>query len=97
MLLAENLIGTNANASIDPDEFQRRYDEYNRQHKDYQSRIDEKETEVKTRKAKAKAMKAFNKDIESRPATLEDWDDDLWCYLVDMATVNRDGSEIRAK
>ena len=92
MLLAENLIGANANASIDPDEFQRRYDGYNRQHREYQTQIDEKETEVRTRRAKARAMKAFIKDIESGPATLEDWDDDLWCQLVDRATVSRDGS-----
>lgn len=37
-------------------------------------------------------MKAFVSDLENRPLVLEEWDEDIWSYMIDKATINKDGT-----
>ncbi len=37
-------------------------------------------------------MKAFIAELDSKPNLLEEFDIDIWCYLIEKAIVNQDGS-----
>ena len=37
-------------------------------------------------------LQAFINDLSNKPKVLEDYDEDVWSYLIDKAIVNRDGS-----
>ena len=37
-------------------------------------------------------MKAFIAELDSKPNLLEEFDNDIWSYLIEKAIVNQDGS-----
>jgi len=92
IVLAESLVSRNATETMNQEEFKKKYKFYDDEHQEIIRKIEELETEISNRKAKAKYMDSFINDLATRPLVLEDWDDDVWCYLVDKAVVNRDGS-----
>lgn len=88
--LAEKLIEKQATEAMDQDEFIKKYEEYDKARAALLKEMQDKQDEMAFKKAKAKNMEAFIKDMEQRPAVLERWDEDIWCYLIDAAKVNRD-------
>lgn len=50
------------------------------------------EAEVARRKNKARQIAAFIDQLEKAPASLEEWDCQVWSLLLEKGTVNRDGS-----
>lgn len=92
IVLVENLIARNATEAMNQDEFQRRYNEYDNEHKGILSKIEKNEIEISKKNAKAKYLEAFIKELDDRPLVLTEFDEDVWCYLIDKATVNKDGS-----
>ena len=92
IVLVENLISKNANEAMNQDEFQERYNEYDAEHNSISEKLNKKELEIAEKKAKAKYLESFAKDLENRPLIIEEFDEDIWCYLIDKATVNKDGS-----
>lgn len=90
--LAESLVSRNATVTIDQDDFRKKYKAYDDEHNEIAKKIEELENEILNRKAKAKYMDSFINDLATRALVLEDWDDDVWCYLIDKAILNRDGS-----
>lgn len=53
---------------------------------------DKLEAEVARRKNKARQIAAFIDQLEKAPASLEEWDCQVWSLLLEKGTVNRDGS-----
>ena len=53
---------------------------------------DKLEAEVARRKNKARQIAAFIDQLEKAPASLEEWDSQVWSLLLEKGTVNRDGS-----
>ena len=92
ILLAENLISKNAIQAMNPDEFERRYNEYNAEHIAVTKKINKKKQTIKDRKSKALCLQAFVKELKKEEQPLQEFDEIVWCYLVERATVNRDGS-----
>ncbi|NMA59703.1 MAG: hypothetical protein GX959_03845 [Clostridiales bacterium] len=90
IVLVENLISKNANEAMNQDEFQERYNEYDAEHNSISEKLNKKELEIVEKKAKAKYLESFAKDLENRPLIIEEFDEDIWCYLIDRATVNKD-------
>ena len=54
--------------------------------------IEEVSLEIEKKKAQSQYLQTFINDIKTRPNILENYDEDIWCYLVDKTIVNRDGS-----
>ena len=44
------------------------------------------------KKAQSKNIQAFISDLANRPRVLSEWDEEVWNYLVEKATVNEGGS-----
>jgi len=106
IVLVENLINKNSTVAMSQDEFQTKYEEYDKEHSKLVNKIEKIENEIIKKKAQAKHLQAFVDDLASRPSVLEDWDENVWSYLVDRATVNvdesitflfRNGKEINVK
>lgn len=53
---------------------------------------DKLESEVARRKNKARQIAAFIDQLEKAPASLDEWDSQVWSLLLEKGTVNRDGS-----
>ena len=77
---------------MNPDEFERRYNEYNAEHIAVTEKINKKKQTIKDRKSKALCLQAFVKELKKEEQPLQEFDEIVWCYLVERATVNRDGS-----
>lgn len=92
VVLVENLIATNSKEAMPPEEFQAKYDEYDKEHQRLLEAVERDDSLIREKNAKAKYLQAFVHELESRPLVLDEWDDDVWSYLIDKATVNRDGT-----
>lgn len=90
--LVENLIKKNATVPMHQDKFQSTYDEYDKDHSKIINKIGKLEDEIIKRKAQAKQLKVFINDLSNRPDALEEWDENVWNYLIEKATVNKDDS-----
>ena len=92
IVLVENLINKNSTVPMSQEDFQSKYDEYDKEHSKIINKIGKLENEIIMKKAQAKHLQAFVDDLASRPSVLEEWDENVWSYLIDRATVNSDES-----
>lgn len=92
IVLVENLIAKNSTEAIPQDEFQAKYDEYDKEHQSLLNKIEKNGRLIEEKQAKAKYLKAFITELKNQPLVLETWDEDVWSYLIDKATVNSDGT-----
>lgn len=92
IILVENLIKQNSTEALNQDDFQKKYDSYDFEHKKIVNEIYTTELEIEKKKVQSKYLQAFIDDLNERPNILEAYDEDVWCYLVDKAVVNRDKS-----
>ena len=92
IVLVENLINKNSTVPMSQEEFQTKYDEYDKEHSKIINKIGKLENEIIKKKAQAKHLQAFVDDLANRPTVLEEWDENVWSYLIDRATVNNDES-----
>lgn len=90
--LVENLIKKNATVPMPQYEFQSTYDEYDKEHSKIINKIGKLENEIRKRKAQAKQLKVFINDLSNIPDVLEEWDENVWNYLIEKATVKKDDS-----
>lgn len=91
-MLVKNLIGQNSTETMDQVEFQKKYDSYDEEHKRIIGEIEAVGLEIERKNAQSKYLQAFVNDLSSRPNVLDDYDEDVWSYLIDKAIVNRDRS-----
>jgi hypothetical protein len=92
IVLVENLIAKNSTEAMPQDEFQAKYDEYDKEHQSLLNKIEKNGRLIEEKQAKAKYLKAFITELKNQPLVLETWDEDVWSYLIDKATVNSDGT-----
>jgi len=92
IVLVENLIATNSREAMPQDEFQTKYNEYDKEHQRLLDLMEKDDKLILEKKAKAKYLQSFINELEKQPLVLETWDEDVWSYLIDKATVNSDGT-----
>ena len=92
IILVQNLIDRNSTEPISQEEYQAKYDEYDKEYAEIINKVNELEDEVRNKKAQAKNLNAFIADLAYRPNVLSEWDEDVWNYLVEKATVHEDKS-----
>ena len=92
VVLVQNLINKNASFPMSQEEFQSKYDEYDKEYKELNTKVNEIEESIRHKKAQSKNIQAFISDLANRPRVLSEWDEEVWNYLVEKATVNEGGS-----
>ena len=90
IVLVENLIQQNANEALDQDEFEKKYAEYDKEHSKILKEIIATNKEIDKKKAQSRFLHAFIEDLKDRPNLIEEFDIEIWCYLIEKAIVNRD-------
>ena len=56
------------------------------------SDIDNAKKQLEKEKLQADYMRAFIDELDSKPNLIEEFDIDIWSYLIEKAVVNQDGS-----
>lgn len=102
--LVEALIEKNKTTALNQDEYQKKFDNYDKEHTKITAKINSIEDSIHERESRAKYLDAFIKDLAERPLVLEEFDVDVWFYMIEKGIVNRDktitftfknGTEIR--
>lgn len=92
IVLVENLIKQNTAEAMDQVEFKKKYDAYDKEHTKILCDIDNAKKQLEKKRLQADYMRAFIAELDSKPNLLEEFDIDIWSYLIEKAVVNQDGS-----
>lgn len=92
IVLVENLIKQNTAEAMDQVEFKKKYDAYDKEHAKILSDIDNAKKQLEKKRLQADYMRAFIAELDSKPNLLEEFDINIWSYLIEKAVVNQDGS-----
>lgn len=91
IVLVENLIKQNTVEAMDQVEFKKKYDAYDKEYAKIISDIDNAKKQLEKKRLQADYMRAFIAELYSKPSLLEEFDIDIWSYLIEKAVVNQDG------
>lgn len=92
VVLVKNLVETNSRVAMQQEDYQIKYDSYDKEHSILMNKIGDLQMELERKKMQSKSLQAFINDLSTRPSILEEWDEDIWTYLVDKAIVHDDGA-----
>lgn len=92
IVLVTNLVEHNSKVAIDQDEFQKKYNAYDEEHKAVTSKIKELQLKISENQARAILLNDFIETIDSKLTSIDNFDEDIWNYLVEKAVVNKDKS-----
>lgn len=65
---------------------------YHKEHAKILSDIDNVKKQLEKRWLQADYIRAFIAELDSKPNLIEEFDIDIWSYLIEKAVVNQDGS-----
>ena len=91
IVLVENLIKQNTVEAMDQVEFKKKYDAYDKEYAKIINDIDNAKKQLEKKRLQADYMRAFIAELDSKPSLLEEFDIDIWFYLIEKAVVNQDG------
>ena len=86
----EKLISRNTSSSIDQSEYNQKYTDYVSQYNELQNRLHELNSEITMNKAKAIQMKKFVSLLKKQDNLLTEFDEPLWCAVVNALVVKSD-------
>ncbi|GHU74336.1 serine recombinase [Clostridia bacterium] len=86
--LIQKCIEENARVALDQDEYQQRYEGLVARYDTAKVRLDEVSEQVSNKKARGKAITAFTAELAKQNGLITEFDERLWCSLVDFATVH---------
>lgn len=86
----EKLISRNTSSSIDQSEYNQKYTAYVSQYNELQNRLHELNSEITMNKAKAIQMKKFVSLLKKQDNLLTEFDEPLWCAVVNALVVKSD-------
>ena len=90
--LIQQCVNENARIAQDQTEYQRRYAELVERFNMAQVRLDEATEQLSAAKARSQSMESFISELRKHGGLLTEFDERLWCSLVDFVTVGIDGS-----
>ncbi|MCL2224793.1 MAG: hypothetical protein FWB96_07490 [Defluviitaleaceae bacterium] len=103
--LIQKYVDENARNAIDQAEYQENYNALVERFNAAQTRLDAVLVQISGAKARGQSIRVFVAELEKQEGLLAEFDDDLWCSLVDYALVYskddmrftfKDGTEIQA-
>ena len=90
--MTQNLVRQNTRQTQSQEAYNAKYNALAERYEKASAKHDKLEAEVTRRKNKARQIAAFIDQLEKAPASLEEWDSQVWSLLLEKGTVNRDGS-----
>jgi regulator of replication initiation timing len=103
--MIQKCVEENARYALDQTEYQQRYDGLVERYDKAKARFEEVSEQVSTTKARGEIMESFIADLRSQESLITEFDERLWCSLLDFATVYtaddvrftfKNGTEIKA-
>ena len=88
----QNLVRQNTRQIQSQEAYNAKYNALAERYEKASAKHDKLEAEVARRKNKARQLASFIDHLEKAPASLEEWDSQVWSLLLEKGTVNRDGS-----
>ena len=89
---ARDLIARNASKGMPRDEFDREYSRLDAKYKAAQEEIADLESRMRDAAARRARAKAFADAYRKAGETIAEWDERLWCLMVEEVRVHRDGT-----
>ena len=89
---AEELINENKTSRQSQEEYIAKYNALDEAFQKKDAEIKKLKEEKMAKEAKQKMMLAFVDELKKREGIIEEWDDDIWCYMVEKAIIYKDGS-----
>ena len=90
--MTQNLVRQNTRQIQSQEAYNAKYNALAERYEKASAKHDKLEAEVARRKNKARQLASFIDHLEKAPASLEEWDSQVWSLLLEKGTVNRDGS-----
>jgi len=96
--LIQKCIAENARVALDQAEYQERYGALAERFESVKSRLDEVDVQISDKRSRKEVFRKFMSDLEKQDGALTEFSAEMWCSLVDFATVVADGKiEFRFK
>jgi DNA invertase Pin-like site-specific DNA recombinase len=89
--LIQKIIAENARIALDQTEYQKRYDSLVEQFETTKSRLSEVEEQLSQKRSRKEIFRKFITDLEKQENLLTEFNEEIWCSLVDFVTVGKDG------
>ncbi|MCL2672151.1 MAG: zinc ribbon domain-containing protein, partial [Clostridiales bacterium] len=89
--LIQKCIAENARVALDQAEYQKRYDGLVGRFETTKARLAEVDEQISQKRSRKEVFRRFIADLEKQDGVLTDFDNSLWCSLVDFATVGSNG------
>lgn len=89
---AEELINENKTSTQSQDEYVEKYNALDEAYKKKAAEIEKLQQEKLLKEDKRKAIIAFVEKLKTMEGVIDEWDDDIWCYMVEKAIVFNDGT-----
>ena len=90
--MTQNLVRQNTRQTQSQEAYNAKYNALAERYEKASAKHGKLEAEVARRKNKARQIAAFIDQLEKAPASLEEWDCQVWSLLLEKGTVNRDGN-----
>jgi DNA invertase Pin-like site-specific DNA recombinase len=85
--MIQKCVGENARYALNQTEYQQRYDGLVERYDKAKARFEEVTEQISTTKARGEIMESFISDLRSQESLITEFDERLWCSLLDFATV----------
>jgi hypothetical protein len=85
--MIQKCVEENARYALDQTEYQQRYDGLVERYDKAKARFEEVSEQVSTTKTRGETMESFIADLRNQESLITEFDERLWCSLLDFATV----------
>jgi chromosome segregation ATPase len=89
--LIQKVIAENARIPLDQTEYQKRYDGLVERFESTKLRLSEAEEQLSQKRSRKEVFQKFISDLEKQENLLTEFNEEIWCALVDFVTVKKDG------
>jgi predicted nuclease with TOPRIM domain len=89
--LIQKVIAENAQIALDQTEYQTRYDGLVERFESTKLRLSEVEEQLSQKRSRKEIFRKFISDLEKQENLLTEFNEEIWCSLVDFVTVEKDG------
>ena len=90
--LVRSLVKENASTPQSQDEYIKKYKSLSNKYEEEYRKLENLQKDKELRISKDKAMEVFIVNLKNQPLVVDEWDERLWCLMIEKAVVGRDGS-----
>lgn len=86
------LMDRNSKEEMNQDDVQKEYEEYDLEHQNIMKEINNLNFKITSKDQKAKEINSFIELLKSKPLIIDNFDRDIFAFMIEKAIVNTDGS-----